>query len=225
MFKLYEVDAEADTLLIIPTPSKSFAPWETSTPPSSPDASSVYAGILRGTSRPSNIYASIASSPELRIKVSSKHLSLASKHFRNKFRYSNDTAAAADTDADGRIHITLAGYDPQAVIIVMDIIHGRGRKVPRSVDLETLAKIAVFVDAFKFHEAVEVYADRWFSGLERVSPLPKVYDRDLVLWIYTSYVFRQGEVFKAATRVAVLQSDRPVKSLGLQVREGVISEC
>lgn len=214
MFRLYEVDPDADTLIIIPTPSKSFAPWEEAAPNS--DASSVYAGILRGTSRPPNTYASIASAPEVRLKVSSRHLGLASKHFRNKFRYDNPV------EADGRVHVTLGGYDPKAVIVVMDAVHGRGRKVPRSVDLELLAKIAVFVDAFRFHEAVEVYAERWFEGLE--GSLPTKYGRDLVLWIYVSYVFRQQEVFRRASNVAILQSNGPIRSLGLQLRDGLISK-
>lgn len=239
MFKLYEVDPEADTLLIIPYPSRPFAPWTDSseTPSSSP--SDVYAGILRGTSRPPNIYASIASAPELRVKVSSQHLVLASKHFRNRFRYHrSNNNDSSPTSSDGRTHITLSpGYDPQAVITVMDIVHGRGRKVPRTLpDVDALAKIAVVVDAFKLHDAVEVYAERWFTHLSRPGgggsggwtrvgdEAVSSYGRELILWIYASYVFRQAEVFKAATRVAVLRSDGPIPSLGLQVREGVISK-
>lgn len=214
MFRLYEVDPDADTLIIIPTPSKSFAPWEEASPSS--DASSVYAGILRGTSRPPNTYASIASAPEVRLKVSSRHLGLASKHFRNKFRFEKPV------EADGRVHVTLGGFDPKAVTVVMDAVHGRGRKVPRSVDLELLAKIAVFVDAFRFHEAVEVYAERWFEGLE--GSLPTKYGRDLVLWIYVSYVFRQQEVFRRASNVAIVHSNGPIRSLGLQLRDGLISK-
>lgn len=183
----------------------------------SADASSVYAGILRGTSRPPNIYASIASNPETRIKVSSKHLGLVSKHFRNKFQHLDDSAA----EADGRWHVTLGGYDAAAVVIVMDIIHGRGRKVPKEVDLETLAKVAVFVDSFRCLEAVEAYADRWFL---RLGEVPLEYGRDVLLWIYVSYVFRQGEAFRKATKTAVLQSDGAIRTLGLHIRAGVISE-
>lgn len=268
MFKLYEVDPEADTLLIVPHPSKPFAPWhdESSEPTPSSSSSSlsttpsdVYAGILRGTSRPPNIYASIASAPELRIKVSSQHLILASKPFRNRFKYhpqnddNNNNNNHHHHNEDGRTHITLSppgAYDPQAVIVVMDILHGRGKKVPRTLpDVETLAKIAVVVDALKVHDAVAVYADRWFAAGWSLSPLPSLAaqeggetllfdeakahhpnrkdtaasDRALVLWIYASYVFRQAEAFKAATRLAVLRSHGPVRTLGLQVRAGVIS--
>lgn len=227
MFKFYEVDPDADTLLIIPHPSKQFAPWpQENSPPASPSAdasSGVYAGILRGSSRPPNMYASIASSnppDETRIKVSSRHLALASAHLRNKFRHLPDGSAAAE--ADGRWHVTLGGYDAAAVVIVMDVIHGRGRKVPRALDLETLAKVAVFVDTFRCLDAVEVYAERWFLKLE--GQVPREYGRDLLLWIYVSYVFRQSEVFQKATKIAVLQSQGPIRTLGLHIRAGVISE-
>ncbi|KAF3769559.1 hypothetical protein M406DRAFT_221618, partial [Cryphonectria parasitica EP155] len=200
----YEVDPEADTLLIIPYPPKTFAPWQQAdTPPPSPRSAAT-------------------ADTSVRIKVSSKHLSLASKHFCNKFRHLHQVQGSLEAE-DGRVHITLAGYDPAAVIIVMDIIHGRGRKVPRAVDLETLAKVAVFVDAFRCAEAVEVYAERWFEKLDD-GPVPTEYGRDLVLRLYAAYIFRKVEAFKKATQVAVLQSDGPIRSLGLQVREGVIRE-
>ncbi|KAI3397515.1 hypothetical protein diail_10607 [Diaporthe ilicicola] len=217
MFRLYEVDPDADTLITIPTPSGPFAPWDDDAAAPPADASSVYAGILRGTSRPPNTYASIASAPEVRIKVSSRHLALASRHFRNKFRLGQNPV-----EPDGRVHITLGGYDPKAVSLVMDAVHGRARKVPRSVGLELLAKVAVFVDAFRFHEAVEVYAERWFEELG--DTLPAKYGRDLVLWIYASYVFRQTELFRRASKVAILQSNGPIRGLGLQLRDGLIRE-
>lgn len=260
MYKLYEVDPNADTLLIVPHPTEPFAPWDQDeqhlqqasgtsiSPPatstnSSPtttghdaDAySSVYAGILRGTARPTNIYARIASSPspeprpETRIKVSSRHLSLASRHFRDRFRHLDRVDDAASDD--GRVHVSLpgAGHDPAAVILVMDILHGRGRKVPRAVGLETLARVAVVVDTLRCLEAVEVYAERWFEALllpgSSVMPAAEgEYGRDLVLWLYAAYVFRRADIFQRVTRTAVLRSDGPVRSLGLNVREGIISE-
>lgn len=266
MYKLYEVDPDADTLLIVPHPTEPFAPWDPDeqhlqqasstsiSPPatstnSSPtttghdaDAySSVYAGILRGTARPTNIYARIASSPspppssspkprpETRIKVSSRHLSLASRHFRDRFRHLDRVDDAASDD--GRVHVTLpgAGHDPAAVILVMDILHGRGRKVPRAVGLETLARVAVIVDTLRCLEVVEVYAERWFEALllpgsGAVPAVEGEYGRDLVLWLYASYVFRRADVFQRVTRTAVLRSDGPVRSLGLNLREGIISE-
>ena len=87
-----------------------------------------------------------------------------SKPFRNKLHLA--TSKKGSVQSDGRTHLSLAaGFDPKAVTIALNAVHGRGSKVPKSVDLETLAKIAHFVDRFQLFETVEVYADRWVGGL------------------------------------------------------------
>ncbi|KAK1752725.1 hypothetical protein QBC47DRAFT_454071 [Echria macrotheca] len=205
MAPLYEVDPDADVLLIVPPTTKPFAPWDE---PS-----------VNGTSEVKSS-AALKSSSGLRIKASSRHLSLASRVFRNKLQHASAKTA---TQSDGRIHLALAddgSFHPKPVTIVLNAIHGRGSKVPRAVDLETLAQIALFVDRFQVYDAVEVYADRWIAQLE--DKLGEAYDRDLVLWVYASYVFRRPDVFRAATKVAVAHSSGPLRTLGLPIREKII---
>ncbi|KAK0630339.1 hypothetical protein B0T17DRAFT_218987 [Bombardia bombarda] len=209
MSALYEVDPEADVLLILPPyDPTSFAPW-------TEDAPSFHNGAL-ADGRTSS------SSPGLRIKVSSKHLSLASRPFRNKLQLAS-AGKNSLKQSDGRVHLSLSPeFDPKAVTIVMNAIHGRGSKVPKSVDIETLAKIALFVDRFQLLDAVEVYADRWVSKLVEGGGLPAEYGRGLVLWIYVGHVFRRADVFKAATKVAAATAPGPVGHLGLPVRVKII---
>ncbi|KAK4233199.1 hypothetical protein C8A03DRAFT_39115 [Achaetomium macrosporum] len=205
---LYEVDPDADVLLIVPPPSHAFAPW---------DERHQVDRANRGH-KPGTAAAAPASRPGLRIKVSSRHLELASPAFRNKLQSSSSKAAR---QPDGRVHLRLAkGFDPQAVCIVMNAIHGRGSKVPKSVDLQTLAQVALFVDRFHLLDAVEVYAERWISKLE--DTIPNAYNRDLVLWIYVSHVFRHPAIFKAVTKLAAAQSPGPIQTLGLPIREKII---
>ncbi|KAL2022072.1 hypothetical protein VTK56DRAFT_6116 [Thermocarpiscus australiensis] len=200
---LYEVDPEADVLLIVPPSNKRFAPWDE--------------GHVNGINK-ATAAAAPSSRPGLRIKVSSKHLALASRVFRNKLQLGSTTAAR---QSDGRVHLQLIeGFDPKAVSIVMNVLHGRGSKVPKSVDLETLAQIALFVDRFQLLDAVDVYAERWISRLEGL--LPDRYNRDLVLWIYISHVFRQADIFRAATKVAAAHSPGPIQPLGLPFRDKII---
>jgi len=204
---IYEVDADADVLLIVPPNTKLFAPWD---------------GPTTNGTNPSQqkTSAALTSSSGLRIKASSKHLSLASRVFRNKLQHANSKTS---TQSDGRVHLSLAeGFDPKAATIVLNAIHSRGSKVPRTVDLETLAQIALFVDRLQLYDAVEVYADRWIAKLEE--KLSEAYDRDLVLWLYASHVFRRAEVFKAVTKVAVANSSGPLRDLGLPIREKIIRE-
>lgn len=205
MTSLYEVDPDADVLLIVPpfNPS-SFAP-------------------LPGSSSPSS---SSATTPGLRLKVSSKHLALSSKPFRNKLQFKN--SASSHLQSDGRTHISLSpGFDPKAVTIALNAVHGRGSKVPKQVDLETLAKIACFVDKFQLFETLEIYADRWISTLWKNVDLEDelTSQRDLVFWIYVAHVFKQAEIFKSATRQAALRASGPIDTLGLPIREKIISEC
>ncbi|KAK0631465.1 hypothetical protein B0T14DRAFT_501758 [Immersiella caudata] len=204
MAPLYEVDPAADVLLIVPPSTKPFAPWDDPTPITT----------AHKTSK------ALASTSGLRIKASSKHLSSASRVFRNKLQHANTKTS---TQSDGRVHLSLAeGFTPKAVTIVLNAIHSRGSKVPRAVDLETLAQIALFVDKLQLYDAVEVYADRWISKLE--DSISDAHDRDLVLWLYASHVFRRAEVFKSVTKVAVAHSTGPLRDLGLPIREKIIRD-
>lgn len=249
MFKLYEVDPDADTLLIVPAPPAPFAEWDDRAHHKSSGLTngalsnghnhhdaSVHIngvnganGLANGLSKMSLHGSPSPPLPEMRIKVSSKHLSLASRHFSNKVRHGDNGRVLPD----GRVHVRLddGAVDPSAAVVVMNIIHGRGRKVPRFLDLDALAKVAVFVDRYRCHDAVEAYADRWVGNLlqqrldEGGSGLPQVYCRDLVLWIYVSYVFRQPDLFKRATAVAISKSSGPISNLGLPIREKIISKC
>lgn len=55
--------------------------------------------------------------------------------------------------------------DVDALLILMQIIHGRNGSVPRKTDLEKLARIPVLVDSFDCFEAVQAYMDMWFRVL------------------------------------------------------------
>jgi hypothetical protein len=164
MFKLYEVDPDADTLIIVPASSSSALPKSDDTKNGTRKQQPVNGSDAGNTE---------ASSNELRLKVSSKHLSLASKHFADKFKWLEGDANIVQSD--GRVHVKLDGFDPNAITIVMNIIHGRGPRIPKTLDLETLAKVAVFVDSFKCYDAVEAYADRWLGQLEKSTELPPMF--------------------------------------------------
>jgi hypothetical protein len=200
---LYEVDPDADTLLIVPPSTQPFAPWDEHQ--------------INGVN---GVHKATTSQPGLRLKVSSRHLALASRVFNTKLQFGSSKSTR---QADGRVHLRLAeGFGAEAITIVMNAIHSRGSKVPKTVDVETLAQIAFFVDRFQLLDAVEVYAERWISKLE--NSLPSAYNRDLILWLYISHVFRQPDIFKAATKTAAAHAPGPIQTLGLPIREKIISK-
>ncbi|KAL1837774.1 hypothetical protein VTJ49DRAFT_3410 [Mycothermus thermophilus] len=226
---LYDVDPDADALLIVPPPKHE--------PKSSHDHQPLLNGINGthavtevngvdglGIHNPSDAY-QVASPPAtrsqkgLRLKVSSKHLTLASRVFKIKLQFANLGAAR---QSDGRVHLQLAPvFDPTAVSIVMNALHVRGSKVPKTLDLETLTNVAVFVDRFQLVDAIDIYAERWISRLE--ASVPTAYTPDLIRWIYISHVFRHADIFKAVTKAAAAQSSGPIPTLGLPIRDKIIN--
>ncbi|KAH8586009.1 hypothetical protein B0O99DRAFT_602845 [Bisporella sp. PMI_857] len=152
------------------------------------------------------------SPPSVHFKVSFKHLSLASRWF--KIMLSRGWEEAKTVYKDGYCHVTLDyGFDPGAFKLLLDIIHEKTSKVSRSFDLEMLAKVSVLVDDFECYEEVDVFVDIWLDSLP-ISPLTK-YSRDLVLWIFVSFVFRRSELFEFTTRTAILHSTEPIQTFGL----------
>jgi hypothetical protein len=57
------------------------------------------------------------------------------------------------------------------------------------VDLEMLTKLAVLVDYYACYEAVEIVSDMWVDGLK--GTLPTAYSKDLVRWLFISWVFQK----------------------------------
>jgi hypothetical protein len=133
----------------------------------------------------------VSEAPGIQLRVSSRHLILASPYFRGALNGPWSEATSLSTDCCR--HIFAEDWDPQAFLILMHIIHGRNRQVPRLVSLEFLAKIAALVDYYKCYEAVEVFAELWLQGLKSHSQLPSQVGRDLVLWLFVSWVFADGK--------------------------------
>ncbi|KAH8902831.1 hypothetical protein BR93DRAFT_862203, partial [Coniochaeta sp. PMI_546] len=154
---------------------------------------------------------------DLRIKASSKHLSLASRPLRNRLSTANGNSPTLQYD--GRVHLRIEGFDPTAVTIVLNALHGKSSRIPKSLDLETITKVASFVQAFQCHEAVEAYAERWISRLK--TPPPTKYTPEIVSWIFISYVFQQPDLFRAATRTAISQGPALVVGQSLRIPDKV----
>jgi hypothetical protein len=201
---VYEVDPDADTLIILSGHGSNLTHGDGG-----------YDSLLHLVNG-----ADQAKPGELRIKASSKHLSLASTPFRKRLAQTHGHSPFVQFD--GRVHVRIGGFDPTAVKIVLNILHGKASRVPKELDLETLAKVASFVDAFKCREVVEVYADRWITRLTKT--LPARYDSQCGLWIFVSSVFRQPEIFRATTRLAILQSPGVVGVTGVRLPLNVTSK-
>ncbi|KAF4209119.1 hypothetical protein CNMCM8927_007486 [Aspergillus lentulus] len=100
---------------------------------------------------------------QVHVRVSSKHLALASPVFRRML--SGPWQEAQNLAAGDRSEIETECWNVGAMLILMNIIHGRGPKVPREITLNALAEIAVLVVYYECYEAVDVMAEIWMDKL------------------------------------------------------------
>jgi len=157
----------------------------------------------------------------VRIRASSKHLTLASPVFRRMFtgdwRESRNLAAGERAEIKGE---NWSVEEVDAMLILMNVLHGHGRKVPREVTLNILVEIAVLVDYMECYEAVDVMAEIWIDKL--LTNMPSTYCEDIVSWIFISWVFQQPSTFNSATKIAATQSQQRIDPLGLPIPKRIL---
>jgi len=159
--------------------------------------------------------------PKIRMRVSSSHLRLASPYFKRMFQSGWPEGNALRVE--GRVEVRLQnGEDPDALLIILNIIHGHTRRVPGVVDLTMLAKIAVLVDFYECYEAVEIFSNMWIDSLKE--DLPQSISTKLTQWIWVAWVFNKPKQFKAAMRIAGRQNKGPIETDGLPIPQIVVGQ-
>jgi hypothetical protein len=158
-----------------------------------------------------------------RFRVSSRHLILASPWFKRALTNEGWAESTRSVD-DGLFHITVSDWDAEAFLILLNIIHLRNRQVPRTVTLETLAKIATLVDYYECGEAVESFIESWLAAVRRNAAMPTLYCRELVLWIWISWMFDMSDWFKEATAVFIKAGSTDFHSHGIPLPTKVSSK-
>lgn len=153
-------------------------------------------------------------------RVSSRHLILASDYFAKMLEGPWKESEAATFSCPRIIHAE--GWDEAMLLVLMNIIHGRSRAVPRELDLESIAKLAVLVDYYQCLEAVEMHAAAWLQRLP--SSISKQFGRDQVLSLLVAWVFPQKELLNDACRSIVRQSRGPIQSLNLPISELLVGK-
>lgn len=145
----------------------------------------------------------IASTHEVHCVVSSRHMMLASQVFENLLTGTSTEAKILRTEG----HVTIPVLaDLDTVIILLNIIHGPSRKVPRQVTLQELSNLASLVSHFGMIETVQFFSDTWIDALQREG-LPKTYTQDVLQLLFVFWVFDRPEEFKNMTRLAQRECD------------------
>lgn len=140
----------------------------------------------------------VGSSHEVHCVVSSRHMMLASQYFQGILSGNFSEAITLRTTGHARLALS---DDLDAMIILLNIIHGASRKVPRQVSVEMLSKLAVLVSKFEVLETVGYFSDTWIDGL-RIKGFPTSYGDQVITMIFVFWAFDRPSEFKDMTRLA-----------------------
>ncbi|KAI1804862.1 hypothetical protein F4811DRAFT_255904 [Daldinia bambusicola] len=162
---------------------------------------------------------STSTSSEVKFRVSSKHLCLASEYFKRLLR--GPWKEATSISEDGLRHVDAYHWDEEAMLTLMQIIHGRNYQLPWRPTLESLAKIAVLVDYYKCYEAVSLWAVKCWSFIN----VSNVFGRDTILGMLVGQVFEDFRLFDKATRVAMKECPGKLPTLGLPLTTTAEIRC
>ncbi|CAG8975061.1 hypothetical protein HYALB_00009923 [Hymenoscyphus albidus] len=100
----------------------------------------------------------------VRMIVSSKHLTLASEVF--KAMLSSNFQEGITLRSVGSVTFNLPDDEPIAFEILMNMVHGKFRLVPAKVTLANVTSLAVLVDKYRLQEVAEVMTKRWLEQHE-----------------------------------------------------------
>jgi hypothetical protein len=148
----------------------------------------------------------VVSSHEVHCVVSSRHMMLASQYFEKML--SGNSNEAVTLRSKGHVSIPLSG-DLDAMIILLNIVHGISRKVPRQVNLEVLSKLAVLVSILGMLDAVQFFSDTWINNFESEG-LPQSYNENVLPLLFIFWVFDRPSEFRNMTRFAQRECDEKV---------------
>ncbi|KAJ5465264.1 uncharacterized protein N7458_000950, partial [Penicillium daleae] len=157
------------------------------------------------------------SKKNLRIQVSAKHLTLASPIFKNIL--TGGWKESVTLLQQGSMELTTSGWDLEALLLLLKIIHCQHDHIPRKLSLEMLAKIAVIADYYDCKKILRFFLDVWIGNLAEV---PEIYCRDLVLWLWVSWVFKLPRQFERASSISISQSKYRIRGLALPIPNHVL---
>ncbi|KAF5609055.1 uncharacterized protein FSUBG_4210 [Fusarium subglutinans] len=160
---------------------------------------------------------------EVRMRVSSRHLILASPMLRamleGPWKEKSSTSSFFGTPL--RL-VTASRWDAVAFAIVVDIVHGRHGVVPRIVDLKLMTRIATIVDFYACHEVVKIFSETWYQNIG--TEFEDEYSNQALMWLSVSSVFLNQEISGRVARNILKHMGSPQLSTDHLPINGVLAK-
>ncbi|KAJ4245769.1 hypothetical protein NW762_013893 [Fusarium torreyae] len=152
---------------------------------------------------------------EIQFRVSTRHLRMVSPVFRamieGKYKESQP-------NSQGLSEIRASDWNAQAFMMLLDIIHGHHRDVPRRPDLEIIAHVGLLVDYYDCLEIVEIFWDLWIYFIKdwHIFSWPtfvgysasnaKHFSNDEMLLLFIAWAFRSRTAFTGLTSWMIINT-------------------
>lgn len=79
------------------------------------------------------------------------------------------------------MEVAVHNCNPDTLMLILRIIHGKTQEIPREISLGELAKFAIAVDYFQCVEAVELAAQMWLRMLKL--HIPSYWTPEIPIWM------------------------------------------
>ncbi|KAF5635722.1 hypothetical protein F52700_5033 [Fusarium sp. NRRL 52700] len=143
-------------------------------------------------------------SVEIRLRVSSAHLILSSPVFKAML---DGPFSEGTRNKDNLFEVKAFEWNAEALVIVLDIIHGHHRSLPQKVELDILIEIAILCDYYQCEEIVETFAERWITAFGEDKPYE---EKATMNWMFIAWVFQKGDLFNSKVTATLQHSRIPV---------------
>ncbi|KAF2666099.1 hypothetical protein BT63DRAFT_49702 [Microthyrium microscopicum] len=164
----------------------------------------------------------------VKLKVSSKKLIASSPCFEAMLDGSHKEAQELRDSGTTEINLCGPEDDPEAMIIIMGILHGTGSdiKPPNTTNLFLLEKIVDLTDKYQCHAVVLNSARQWADKLYNLEGLPTTLNPDLLSWLWISWVLGLQSHFQTLSAVAMRTTIGPMSLTdeSIKVPERVVTQ-
>ncbi|PWY95001.1 hypothetical protein BO94DRAFT_456440, partial [Aspergillus sclerotioniger CBS 115572] len=120
----------------------------------------------------------------------------------------------------GPVKIAAEGWDIEALLIILRVIHEQYDDIPQELSLEMLAKVAVVLHYYGCRELMVAFTETWMKALDK--DIAETYCRDLMLWVWVTWCFREPSKFRLSTAIAMSSSEGLIDGWGLPIPEKII---
>ena len=147
-------------------------------------------------------------------RVSSKHLSFASPVLN--VLVSSGFHEGVMLQKVGSLTVKLEHDDPDTLLILLKLCHGKVNSLPPKLTLNTFTELAILTDKYILRDFLpDLYIKRWFSTMPCSGPLPV---EDMAKWACICSVFKRQKRLDRLCHMMAMNSTGRIRAAHLPIQ-------